>query len=411
MTILSPNQIATVMRQAGWPEAAVATAVAVALAESGGNTQAINTANANGSYDYGLMQINSIHGYSPSLLLSDPVYNAKAGLSIFKAAGYRFTPWAAYNSGSYLKFMNNATAGATGTYAPSTLSEWEPERGPEYAWMGFQHAPTPGAAPVFGAFWYGAEPRLDTADGDGSGLQMPAGVWPATLGLAWTGLFYNAQPLPVGFTPGAVRIDAQAWVADGAFQRSPGLPADYFGLDGEVYGNLQPVGDGAGSDFWSAVSFTNVDARTHSGGTVEPTSGFELANLSGAGWVTVSSRLNPAYFTESFIGPLVQGLTTTNIAVHVKPGVAFEGIWPQSRISMVRLVFEPEGATVYNFPRAVCEPEAHRSGTLAQAAVVRPGGGSDVPGVDTVIDGVNVVDKAMAPYCVRDSVEFEPVLS
>lgn len=122
--------IVQVLGKAGWPADAVVVATAVAMAESGGVVEAVNTANSNGTWDYGLMQINSVHTtdgrslsgggpYNPSLLLSDPIYNAKAGLSIYRSAGDRFTPWATFNDDLHLPYMADAAAAVDGTYAPA----------------------------------------------------------------------------------------------------------------------------------------------------------------------------------------------------------------------------------------------------------------------------------------------------
>ena len=102
---LSAAQIATAMRKAGWPESAIPIGVAIAFAESGGNPKAVNHANRNGSSDYGLFQINTVHG---SLLKQgdwrDPVDNAKMALKVYRDAGNKWTPWSTYNHGSYKKF-------------------------------------------------------------------------------------------------------------------------------------------------------------------------------------------------------------------------------------------------------------------------------------------------------------------
>ena len=83
-----------------------ATARAVCLAESGGNPNAYNGANYNGTNDAGLMQINSIHVISG--LIGDqerfnPELNMKAAYAIYKGSGFR--AWAAYTSGAYLKYL------------------------------------------------------------------------------------------------------------------------------------------------------------------------------------------------------------------------------------------------------------------------------------------------------------------
>jgi len=75
---------------------------AVAMAESSGVVSAVHT-NANNSVDYGLWQINSIHGYNPSLLTSDPTYNAKAAVAVFNSSGPG--AWTTYKDGAYKTYM------------------------------------------------------------------------------------------------------------------------------------------------------------------------------------------------------------------------------------------------------------------------------------------------------------------
>jgi len=55
------------------------------------NPEAINW-NKNGSWDFGLWQINSIHGYSKEQL-KDYRFNTKVAYKLFKNAGYSFSPW------------------------------------------------------------------------------------------------------------------------------------------------------------------------------------------------------------------------------------------------------------------------------------------------------------------------------
>lgn len=102
---------------AGFPEANRQTMVAIAMAESGGDTGAINTSNSNGSVDRGLFQINSIHGYEPSSLF-DAKINTAAARSIYDSQG--ITAWSAYNNGSYLQYMGDANV--TGGGAPYEYS-------------------------------------------------------------------------------------------------------------------------------------------------------------------------------------------------------------------------------------------------------------------------------------------------
>jgi len=92
-------------------------AAAIAMAESGGNSQATNV-NSDGSTDRGLWQINSSHG---SLSTYDVNANAKAAVQISNN-GTNFNPWVTYKSGAYLQFLKGnvpASAGAP-TASPAT---------------------------------------------------------------------------------------------------------------------------------------------------------------------------------------------------------------------------------------------------------------------------------------------------
>ena len=105
-TKLTRSQIASAMSQAGWPKSAIPVGVAVALAESSGNPAATNH-NRNGSTDYGLFQINSIHkSILASGTWSNPVDNAKMALRVYREAGNSWRPWVTFKSGSYRKFYN-----------------------------------------------------------------------------------------------------------------------------------------------------------------------------------------------------------------------------------------------------------------------------------------------------------------
>lgn len=112
MATLTAEQIAGYAAAAGFPADQVATATAVALAESGGNTDASHR-NSNGSTDYGLFQINSVHG---SLLDQgnrfDPAANARMAYNVWKGAGGSWSPWATYTSQRYRAFVPRATLAA-----------------------------------------------------------------------------------------------------------------------------------------------------------------------------------------------------------------------------------------------------------------------------------------------------------
>lgn len=124
MPRLSDSQIAAAVKAAGFPRESWATAIAVALAESGGNSDAVNRANSNGSIDHGLFQINSVH---KELLNSgdwrDPVYNAKMAFAI-SSGGANWRPWVAYTTGRHLPFLprgKKAAGEPVGSAPPAAL--------------------------------------------------------------------------------------------------------------------------------------------------------------------------------------------------------------------------------------------------------------------------------------------------
>jgi len=97
------------------------TALAIVLAESSGNTHAVNV-NGDKSRDRGLFQINDrAHPDVSDACAFSPPCAASAAKRISKN-WTDFTPWATYNNGAYRKFLDqakkgspNATSGAFGT--------------------------------------------------------------------------------------------------------------------------------------------------------------------------------------------------------------------------------------------------------------------------------------------------------
>lgn len=78
------------------------------MAESGGVASKDNAGlNRDGSTDYGLMQVNSIHADMVGgdlELLRDPAVNVKIAYALSKG-GSNWTPWSTYNNGKYLQFL------------------------------------------------------------------------------------------------------------------------------------------------------------------------------------------------------------------------------------------------------------------------------------------------------------------
>ena len=113
MTNLPPYLAAGVLEAGGFSGSALVTAVAIAKAESNLNPTAKGGPNHNGSYDWGLMQINDIHNPTQDEK-TKAIPNAKKAVAIYREAGGKFTPWATFNSGSYKKNLPLAASGVKG---------------------------------------------------------------------------------------------------------------------------------------------------------------------------------------------------------------------------------------------------------------------------------------------------------
>ncbi len=105
----SIDQLEQLWINAGGNTEAAPTAAAIAMAESSGNPSATNS-NTNGTTDYGLWQINSVHfGETgmpdPSLIVNNPSYNAQAAVALFNRRGQTFGDWVQYNNGNYEQFL------------------------------------------------------------------------------------------------------------------------------------------------------------------------------------------------------------------------------------------------------------------------------------------------------------------
>lgn len=109
MPTLTAAQVAGLVKQAGFPEDVHVTMVAIARAESGFRVEVINPFNANGSKDYGLFQINSVHGFDERQLTTDAAFNTRCAKKIYDGQGLR--AWSVYNNGKYQEFVNEARQG------------------------------------------------------------------------------------------------------------------------------------------------------------------------------------------------------------------------------------------------------------------------------------------------------------
>jgi Lysozyme like domain len=94
-------QLLELARTAGFPNPELA--AAVAMAESGGNANAVGDLMLGGSY--GLWQINiKAHPQYMVGSLFDPAYNARAAFEISKG-GTDWNPWTTFRTGAYLRYL------------------------------------------------------------------------------------------------------------------------------------------------------------------------------------------------------------------------------------------------------------------------------------------------------------------
>lgn len=98
--------------QAGGSQQEAGTAAAIALAESGGNPNALcDSCSGVPEYSVGLWQINlNAHPQWNSTDMRDPFKNAQAAVSLQKARG-NFTDWTTYIDGTFLRYVPGGSAG------------------------------------------------------------------------------------------------------------------------------------------------------------------------------------------------------------------------------------------------------------------------------------------------------------
>lgn len=124
------DQLVRYAEQAGFSTTFAPIMAAIAEAESSGNPDATHV-NSNGSTDYGLWQINSVHA---NLLAGknwhDPAANAQMAYAIYQQQG--LSAWSTYTSGAYKRYTSatlpagvvgiatSGAVGATGTAGTET---------------------------------------------------------------------------------------------------------------------------------------------------------------------------------------------------------------------------------------------------------------------------------------------------
>jgi len=106
---VSASTVAAAASAAGFSAALVPVMVAIAMAESSFRPSATHS-NSNGSTDYGLWQINSVHTDILSMgSWSDPYVNAKMAKRVYDQQG--LSAWSVYNSGAYSQYLSLAQSG------------------------------------------------------------------------------------------------------------------------------------------------------------------------------------------------------------------------------------------------------------------------------------------------------------
>jgi hypothetical protein len=107
---MSDVDIASYAASAGFRNFDLTVAVAIALAESGGDPRAV-CVDTNGSRDEGLWQINTVHGY-PSSCTFEPGCSAAVAYRLYLGRGRAFGDWVTYSSDRFLMYLPRATRAA-----------------------------------------------------------------------------------------------------------------------------------------------------------------------------------------------------------------------------------------------------------------------------------------------------------
>lgn len=117
-TTIPDSQIAGAVKAAGWPQNLWNTAVAVALAESSGQIDVVNSIGASGLFQI----LRSAH---PELFTQykwdDPTQNAKMALIVYRNAGDSWSPWVTYTSGAYRQYLARAGKATGSPVAPDAV--------------------------------------------------------------------------------------------------------------------------------------------------------------------------------------------------------------------------------------------------------------------------------------------------
>lgn len=192
----TPQQLAQLAYNAGFRGQALTTAVAVAMAESSGNTGALNDNASTGDYSVGAWQVNYFgklmqertakYG-APQVLQANPQGQAAAAFDI-SGGGKDFSAWTTYTSGAYQQYMGEAQQAASAVKGPAPVN-------PQNL-TGAQGAPLDIAAP-------GSSNAVP-----GSGIPPAAASAPANQGSGSTNPIPTLPQIPAG-SSASVNVGSQ----------------------------------------------------------------------------------------------------------------------------------------------------------------------------------------------------------
>jgi hypothetical protein len=110
VTVYSYAQLEQLWINAGGDRSLAPLAAAIAEAESGGRSDAVNATDNNGTQtSWGLWQISDGTHNQPVPGILSPAVNAREAVAKYHGAGNTFNPWGTYASGAYRAFLSGST--------------------------------------------------------------------------------------------------------------------------------------------------------------------------------------------------------------------------------------------------------------------------------------------------------------
>jgi hypothetical protein len=184
--MLPDDTLALLARQAGLSADKAVTAVAIALAESSGNPQAVGD---NGS-SYGLWQVHwTVHPQFDRSQLFDPAYNASAMASL-SGNGADWSPWTTYNTGAYQQYLARAQGAVQRSVSSTSVN-------PATVLGGIGGLLTGGVTGVAAGAATAAAGGSGGSAAKGQAPRLKIGPWDAS-GILWAGMVLLGAALVLG---------------------------------------------------------------------------------------------------------------------------------------------------------------------------------------------------------------------